>query len=288
MKAPDFDYQRPESLIEALDLLARHGDEAALIAGGQSLLALLNFRLSAPPLLIDIGRLAELRQLKEVNGAVELGGLLRHADLESNELLSREFPLLVQAVAHIAHPAIRHRGTIGGSLALADPAAELGACCLALNGAFILFSARGERSVAAEDFFRGIYATALVSDEILTTVRLPKNAPDTISVFDEVTRRRGDFAIAGLALVCQAEGDRLKAVRIALLGVADRPILAHQTMALLEDQDLDEAKIEEAGIAIASEIEPPVDPAYPPGYRRHLVSVLLRRSLQRVMREAAA
>ena len=288
MKAPDFDYQRPESLIEALDLLARHGDEAALIAGGQSLLALLNFRLSAPPLLIDIGRLAELRQLKEVNGAVELGGLLRHADLESNELVSREFPLLVQAVAHIAHPAIRHRGTIGGSLALADPAAELGACCLALDGAFVLTSARGERSVAAEDFFRGIYATALASDEILTTVRLPKNAPDTISVFDEVTRRRGDFAIAGLALVCQVESDRLKAVRIALLGVADRPILAHQTMALLEDQDLDEAKIEEAGIAIASEIEPPLDPAYPPGYRRHLASVLLRRALQRVMREAAA
>lgn len=288
MKAPDFDYQRPESLIEALDLLARHGDEAALIAGGQSLLALLNFRLSAPPLLIDIGRLAELCCLKEANGVIELGGLLRHADLESSEIVAREFPLLGQAVAHISHPAIRHRGTIGGSLALADPAAELGACCLALNGEFVLTSARGERSVAAEDFFRGIYATALASDEILTTVRLPKNPPDTISIFDEVTRRRGDFAIAGLALVCQAEGDRLKAVRIALLGVADRPILVHQTMALLEDQDLDEAKIEEAGIAIASEIEPPVDPTYPPGYRRHLANVLLRRALQRVMREAAA
>ena len=279
MKAPDFDYQRPESVAEALALLARHGEDAAIIAGGQSLLALLNFRLAAPELLIDIGRLAELKQLTEQGEYIEIGGLLRHCDLAASPLIAREAPLLHQAIAHIAHPAVRHRGTIGGSLAMADPAAELGACCLALDGRFALASAQGQRWVAAEDFFQGVYETALGPDEILTAVRLPKRGSGGVSVFDEVARRRGDFAMAGLAFVAKAHGDGLQDVRLALLGVADRPILAGKTMALLEAGPLNQARVEQAVETITGEVDPPEDPAYPPAYRRHLTGVLLRRTL---------
>ncbi|MDP7548329.1 MAG: xanthine dehydrogenase family protein subunit M [Alphaproteobacteria bacterium] len=280
MKAPDFDYQRPRDLTEALELLARHGGDAAIIAGGQSLLALLNFRLAAPELLIDIGRLAELKQLTEQDGHIEIGGLTRHCDIAASALIARELPLLHQAIGHIAHPAVRHRGTIGGSLAMADPAAELGACCLALDGQFSLVSARGQRWVAAGDFFQGVYETALQGDEILTAVRLPKPAPGSIGIFDETARRRGDFAMAGLALAAQAQNGGLRGVRLALLGVADRPILAEKTMAFLESGPLDESRIEEAAKLAAAETDPPEDPAYPPAYRRHLVGVLLRRALR--------
>ncbi|MDA1098122.1 MAG: xanthine dehydrogenase family protein subunit M [Proteobacteria bacterium] len=283
MKAPDFDYERPADLPGALDLLARHGAEASLIAGGQSLLTLLNFRLAAPELLIDIGRLAALKQLVETDRHIEIGGLLRHCDLAASPLIARALPLLHQAIGHIAHPAVRHRGTIGGSLAMADPAAELAACCLALDGQFSLLSTRGQRWVAAGDFFQGIYATALAPDEILTAVRLPKGEPGGISIFDEVARRRGDFALAGLAFAATPQAGGLKGVRLALLGVADRPILARDTMALLESGPLNQARVEQAAARIVGEVDPPEDPAYPPAYRRHLVGVLLRRTLQRVL-----
>ncbi len=286
MKAPDFDYRRPADLPAALTLLARHGAEASIIAGGQSLLPLLNFRLAAPQLLIDIGRLGELKQLTEGDGHIEIGGLLRHCDLAASPLIAQALPLLHQAIGHIAHPAVRHRGTIGGSLAMADPAGELAACCLALDGQFSLLSARGQRWVAAGDFFQGIYETALAPDEILTAVRLPRGGPGRISIFDEVARRRGDFAMAGLALVAEAYSGTLHGVRLALLGVADRTILAPSTMALLEAGPLDQARIEQAVELIAGEADPPEDPAYPPAYRRHLVGVLLRRTLRRILAEA--
>ncbi|MBT3333565.1 MAG: xanthine dehydrogenase family protein subunit M [Rhodospirillaceae bacterium] len=274
MKAPDFDYQRPESMADALGLLARHGDDAAIVAGGQSLLPILNFRLAAPELLIDIGRLDDLKQITEGDDYIEIGALLRHCDLADSPLIGRDLPLLHQAINHIAHPAVRHRGTIGGSLAMADPAAELGACCLALDGAFSLLSGREQRWVAASDFFKGVYETALQPDEILTAIRIPKPVRNSISVFEEIARRRGDFAMAGLALVAAPNS-----LRIALLGVADRPVLAGQTMALLSANP---TAVDAAMEMIATEIEPPDDPAYPPAYRRHLVQVLLRRALSRL------
>lgn len=273
MKAPDFEYLAPETLADALDMLARHGDDAAIIAGGQSLLPLLHFRLAAPAYLIDIGRLEGLRQIVESDGYFEIGGLVRHCDLAANAVIGREFPLLHQAVGHIAHPSVRHRGTLGGSLAMADPAAELGACCLALDGEALLQSALGQRWVRMEDFFAGIYETALASDEILTAVRLPRRRDQGIQIFNEVARRRGDFAIAGLALVAD---NNLGNPRLALLGVADRPILAARTMDLLAQ---DPSATNEAIDLIADEVDPVEDPAYPPAYRRHLVQVLLRRTL---------
>jgi carbon-monoxide dehydrogenase medium subunit len=274
LKAPDFAYVRPENMAEALGLLSRHGDAAAIIAGGQSLLPLLNFRFSTPELLIDIGRLGELKHVVEGDDHIEIGGLVRHCDLGKSALVAGAMPLLHQAIGHIAHPSVRHRGTIGGSLATADPAAELGACCLALNGQFSLLSVRGQRWVAAADFFHGIYETALQPDEILVAVRLPKQGSESIQIFEEIARRRGDFALAGLALVAAPNN-----LRLALLGVADRPVLALKTMALLTARP---GAVDEAVELIAGEIDPPEDPAYPPAYRRHLVGVLLRRALARL------
>ncbi len=279
MKASNFEYQRPESLTEALELLAQHGDDATIIAGGQSLLALLNFRMAAPKLLVDIGRLKELKQITGGTDHVEIGGLVRHCDLAASPLIAQTLPLLPQAISHIAHPAVRHRGTIGGSLAMADPAAELAACCLALDGTFSLVSARGQRWLGAEDFFQGVYETALESDEVLTAIRLPKSAPDSVGIFKEVTRRQGDFATAGLAFVTAADSGP----RIALLGVADRPMLARRTMAFLKDGPLNEARAKEAVDLIGAEVDPPEDPTYPPAYRRHLVQVLLRRVLMELI-----
>ncbi|MDP6343725.1 MAG: xanthine dehydrogenase family protein subunit M [Alphaproteobacteria bacterium] len=288
MKAPDFEYQRPESLAEALDLLARHGGEAAIVAGGQSLMPILNFRLAAPALLIDIGGLAELRQVNDGGDHLVLGAGLRYCDLEASELVARHLPLLHSALGHVGHPAIRHRGTLGGSLAMADPAAELPACCLALDGEFTLTSQRGERRFAADGFFQGVYDTALADDEILTAVHLPKRPPDAIWAFDEVARRRGDFALAGLALVGRPANGALGAPRLVLLGVADRPLLAGRTMALLEGVPLDEDLIDAAVETVAAEVDPPDDPAYPPEYRRHLAGVLLRRVLRRVAAELSS
>ena len=267
-------------MADALGLLARHGDDAAIVAGGQSLLPILNFRLAAPELLIDIGRLDDLKQITEGDDYIEIGALLRHCDLADSPLIGRDLPLLHQAINHIAHPAVRHRGTIGGSLAMADPAAELGACCLALDGQFSLISVRGQRWVAADVFFQGVYETALQEDEILAAIRLPKLAPGRISIFEETARRRGDFAMAGLALAAQVQNGGLRQVRLALLGVGDRPILAEKTMAFLENGPLDESRIDEAAKLAAGEADPPEDPAYPPAYRRHLVGVQLRRALQ--------
>ncbi|MDP6689249.1 MAG: xanthine dehydrogenase family protein subunit M [Alphaproteobacteria bacterium] len=272
MKAPDFAYELPGDLAGALDLLAEHGDDAAIVAGGQSLMPLLNFRLASPELLIDISRLDELKQISERGGHVEIGGLVRHCDLAASPLIGQAFPLLPQAVGHIAHPAVRHRGTIGGSLAMADPAAELPACCLALDGQFSLVSTRGQRWVAADDFFLGVYETTMAADEVLTAIRLPKRGADGVQIFKEIARRQGDFAMAGLA--CVDAG-----ARIALLGVSDRPMLARRTMAFLQEGPLDQTRIDGAVELIAREVDPPEDPAYPPAYRRHLVQVLLRRTL---------
>ncbi|HJM91491.1 MAG: xanthine dehydrogenase family protein subunit M [Alphaproteobacteria bacterium] len=279
MKAPNFEYRRPESLTEALELLAQHGDDATIIAGGQSLLALLNFRMAAPELLVDIGRLEELKQITGGADHVEIGGLVRHCDLAASPLIAQTLPLLPQAIGHIAHPAVRHRGTIGGSLAMADPAAELAACCLALDATFSLVSARGQRWVGVGDFFQGVYETALESDEVLTAIRLPKPAPDSVGIFKEVARRQGDFAMAGLAFVTAADSGP----RIALLGVADRPMLARRTMAFLKDSPLNEARAKEAVDLIGTEVDPPEDPTYPPAYRRHLVQVLLQRVLMELI-----
>ena len=222
MKAPNFKYARAATVDEACALLAQHGDNARILAGGQSLMPTLNMRLSSPELLIDINRIEALRGVAVDNDMIRIGALVRHAELAESVIIKRHLPLLAEAIGHVAHPAVRNRGTFGGSIALADPAAELPACAVALNASFVLMSRRGPRIVAAEHFFKGLYETERRHDEILTEARIPAQRPGTKYGFAELARRHGDFAIVGLACTAAAT------LRLVFFGCEDRPRLARE------------------------------------------------------------
>src|SRR6267142_1681057 len=219
MKAPRFAYARPASLAEALGLLDEHKDDARVLAGGQSLVPMLNFRLAAPKVLVDINRIAALSGIKVTKSHVRIGALTRHVELERSPEITKHLPLVAAAVPHIAHPAIRNRGTFGGSCALGDPAAELPACALALGATFVVARKKGERRVAAEDFFKGLYATALKSSELIVAVEFPLARPGSASAFGELARRHGDYAMVGVA----AHRSPKNGLRAAFFGVGDRP-----------------------------------------------------------------
>ena len=219
MKAPRFAYARPASMAEALALLQKHGDDARVLAGGQSLVPMMNFRVAAPKVLVDINHIPVLAGIKVTKNHVRIGAMTRHAELERSVDVARYLPLIAAAVPHIAHPAIRNRGTVGGSCALADPAAELPACALALGATFVISGKKGERRVAAEDFFKGLYATVLKPGELLVAVEFPLPKGGAISAFGELARRHGDYAMVGVA----AHGSRKDGLRAAFFGVGDRP-----------------------------------------------------------------
>jgi aerobic carbon-monoxide dehydrogenase medium subunit len=279
MKASPFGYIKPDTLSACLAALGEHGEEAQVIAGGQSLMPLMNLRLAAPSVLIDIAGIAELRGIRREPGQIIIGAMETHAALTRSPIVREELPLLALAAPHIAHVAVRSRGTIGGSLALADPAAEWPACCLALNARIELTGGDGVRLIAAEDFFQGVFSTARRPDELLTAIRFPVPSADRIHLFDEISRRRGDFAIAGLALSCRRDGTRLADVRLALFGVADCPILAHGAMAVMEGSDLGGADVGTAMECLSNELEPPEDSAYPADFRRRIAATMLERAL---------
>lgn len=279
MKAPNFRYLKPETLDECLSLLAEHADTAQVLAGGQSLMPLLNLRLAAPAVLIDINGLEAIRGIRETDDVISIGATERHEHIATSPIVRRRLPLLAEAASHIAHVAIRTRGTIGGSVALADPAAEWPACCLALRARIELTSKAGRREVAAIDYFQGLFTTARGADELVTAIHFPAPATGQIHGFREISRRAGDFAIVGLALVTRRERAELHDVHIALLGVADRPILATGTMATLEGRSPDAHTIAAARDALAGELAPPDDPAYPADYKRRVAGVLLGRVL---------
>ena len=253
MKAPPFAYVKPRSLTEALELLARPG--AKILAGGQSLIPALNMRLSSPELLVDITGLEGLSAIQARNGTVRIGALCTHTQVERSAEVREHLPLIAEAVAHIAHPAIRNRGTLGGSLALADPNAELPACALALDAALIVAGRKGERRVQAAQFFKALFETDLKPGEILVGAEFPKA---TKSVFLELARRQGDYAIVGLAGAAKGAEKR-----IAFFGVAATPIL-------LKPNSLEEAK---------KSIPTPNGDLYnSPATKRHLAGVLLERA----------
>jgi carbon-monoxide dehydrogenase medium subunit len=233
MKPSAFDYVRARSPQQVFDLLAQHGDDARVLAGGQTLLPALNMRLSAPSLVVDIGALDGLRGIAVQAGMLRIGALTRHVEIEESALVALHVPLLAQAAPHIAHRAIRNRGTFGGSLAYADPSAEWPACVLALDGTLVLQGARGERRVAAADFFQGLYSTARQADELLVAVELPLLQPDERQHFIEVARRHGDYAVVGLAARAVWSGGRLQQVRLAFLSLGDRPLRAARAEAAL-------------------------------------------------------
>jgi aerobic carbon-monoxide dehydrogenase medium subunit len=277
VKAGAFDYVRAASLSQALTLLAEHGDDAKLLAGGQSLLPALNLRLSVPALLIDIGRLEELRGVTLHGGVLRLGALTRHAELLTDPLVQAQAPLLARAIVHVAHPAIRSRGTLGGSLANADPAAELPACVLALQARLVLRSVRGERVVPAEAFFTGLFETALAADEVLTAVEIDAARVGSVCGFQELARRSGDYAIVGLAAQGRMEDRQLHAIQLGYFSVGARATLAPAASAALLRRPLTAPVVDEAAEALAADLEPHDDLQASAGTRLHLARVLLRR-----------
>jgi len=279
LKAPPFAYVRARSLAGVFDLLEQHGERAKLLAGGQSLIAALNMRLSAPDLLIDITRLAELGGIQLRDGVVRIGALTTHAEIERSAEIRRHLPLLAQAAPHIAHAAIRNAGTFGGSIALADPAAEWPACCVALDAQFVLACRAGTRRVAARAFFKGLYATALNPQEVLTQIEIPVPGPEYRSAFVELALRRGDYAIAGLAAVARNTRGALSDLRLAYLGVGAAPALARGVMAAMEGKRTSADAIAAATQALAKDLDPGADLYSSAATRMQLARVLTGRAL---------
>jgi len=270
LKPAAFAYAKARSLDHAIALLGEHQGEAKLLAGGQSLIATLNMRLSSPSLLVDINGVAGLDGVSVKNGMVEIGALTRHVTLERSAEIARHAPLIARAVPQIAHPAIRNRGTIGGSLAYADPAAELPACLLALDGEVDVTGPQGKRSVKAEDFFTGLFETSLGPHDVLSAVRFPAAAADTRVGFSELARRHGDYAIVGLAAVAKAAGKTLSDVRLVYFGVGGTPLRAHKAEAALAGGSIDDA-------VSALDLDPSDDIQATGAVKKHLAGVLLRR-----------
>jgi len=276
MKASAFSYARATSVVNALELLVAHGDKAKVMSGGQSLMPAMNLRLISPELIVDIGEIAELRGIAVTGDVLIIGALTRHVDLLRSPEVAAHAPLLKEAVAHVAHPAIRNRGTLGGSLAHADPASELPACMLALNATIIVRGQAGELRIAAEDFFRGIYETALSAQELLVAVELPVAREKSAYFFHEFARRHGDYAIAGLAAQATVEGDMFTDLRAAFFAVGDRPVLARAATKLV-NVAIKPAVLSDALAALGEELAPQDDQQASASMRRHLAKVLLAR-----------
>ena len=277
MKAASFEYARPGDVPAAVKLLAEDG--AKLLAGGQSLLAALNLRLSEPAILIDIGRIG-CADIGATDGRLRLGALATHAAIGRSAAVAAAAPMLAQAVPHIAHPAIRNRGTIGGSLALGDPAAEWPACALALGASIVVASAaRGERRVPAEEFFLGLYSTACAADEMVLAAEFPAAAPNERHACLELARRRGDYALVGVAARAAVEGGRVSGLRAAFFGVGATPVLAREASRAAEGAPLAEAG-RAAADALGRDLDPPSDPTTDGATRLRLARVLLRRAVE--------
>ena len=282
MKPAPFDYVKPTSLAEAIALLVEHGDQARVLAGGQSLIATLNMRLSQPHLLIDINGLDALAGVTVADGVLRIGALVRHAALEASELVARHAPLLAAAVPHIAHPAIRNRGTIGGSLAFADPAAELPACAVALDARLVVTGPDSARTIPARDFFVGLYETALRPGELVTAVEIPAAGPGACNGFDELARRHGDYAMVGLAAHGTRSGAAFHTLRLVFFAVGTGPVLAERAAAALVGGPLDAARLQAAQAALDQDLDPPGDLQAGAATKRHLARVLLGRVVARM------
>jgi carbon-monoxide dehydrogenase medium subunit len=282
MKASAFSYARATGVSNALELLAAHGDKAKVLSGGQSLMPAMNLRLIAPQLLVDISEIAELRGIASSGDILSIGALTRHVDLQRSPEIAAHAPLLTEAIAHVAHPAIRNRGTLGGSLAHADPASELPACMVALNATIIVRGPKGERRIAAADFFKGIYETALSPQELLLAVELPVAGKNSAHFFCEFARRHGDYAIAGLAAQAIVQGDVFTDLRMAFFAVGDRPVLAGAANRLV-NVAITPPALSEALTALAEELDPQEDQQASAAMRRHLAKVLMTRCVSALL-----
>lgn len=277
MKPAPFEYHRPVSLAETFDLLDRYGDDGRLLAGGQSLVPALNLRLATPRAIIDINRIPDLDAIRVTPDGLVIGALARQEALERSPLVREHAPLIAAALPHIGHSAIRARGTIGGSLALADPAAELPACAVALGATIRVGRRGGTRDIAADDFFRGIYTTALGPGEIVTAILVPRAVAGWRWGFDELARRHGDFALAGLAAGASIAAGTITRTRLVFFGVGPRPVRARHAEAALAGRRADAETLTAAGRALDGDLDPPGDVHGSPALRRHLARVLLSR-----------
>ena len=279
MKAAAFSYARPTRLADVMSLLAEHGDEARLLAGGQTLLATLNMRLSEPSLLIDLQAVNELRGLSVQENVLRIGALVTHTEVETSALIAQHAPLLSTAAPHIAHRAIRNLGTFGGSIAYGDPAAEWPACLLALKGVVVARSLRGERRIAADDFFTGLYTTQLAIDELIVACEIPIAQTDQKFVFSELARRHGDYAVVGLATAISLRQGQAADVRLAWIGIGSTPMRSPATEQTLLNRPLNDETIQIAVMTLHAELQPLADLTHSEAAKRQLSGVLLKRAL---------
>jgi carbon-monoxide dehydrogenase medium subunit len=287
MKPPRFEYAAPHHTDEAVTLLAQHGDRAKVLAGGQSLVPLLNFRLAQPELLIDVNRVRELAYVRPFDSGVAIGALTRQHTLEREDAVRTKLPILAEACRLIGHLPIRHRGTIGGSVAHADPASELPATMLALEAEMAIKGPAGSRTVRAELFFTGVFTTALEPDELLTEIRVPGPPPRTGSAFVEIARRAGDFALIGIAaLVTLDDAGRVSRARLALCGAAPTPVRAREAERVLVGERPQGRVVDDAAEEIAAATDPPSDIHASAAFRKKLARHVGRQAIELAVRRA--
>ena len=288
MKPAKFDYHAPTSLDDAVALLQRYGGDAKILAGGQSLMPLLNFRLSRPAALVDLNRIASLAYIREENGQVRLGAMTRQRTIEFSPVVARRLPLLSEATKWVGHLPIRTRGTIGGSIAHADPSAEYPAVLTALEGEVVASGPKGERVVKAKDLFLTYLTTSLESDEVLSEIRLPVMPMGAGFALEEFARRHGDFAIVAIAAMVVRDAARCKQARLATAGAGPVPVRLRAAEEILERDGVTDAAIDAAARRAAELVSPDSDIHASADYRRHLTMVLTRRALKRALKVAHA
>src|ERR1043165_7234356 len=288
MKPAPFEYHVPDSLEEALFLLRDHGSDAKLLAGGQSLVPAMNFRVVQPSVIIDLNRLKELDYVREDGGSVHIGAMTRERTLEFFPLIAEKFPLLAEAMPHVAHPQIRNRGTVGGSLANADPAAELPVIMLALGARLKVRNADGERWVDVQNFFSGMFTTDLAADEMLLEIELPSSPKRTGWSFLEVAPRAGDYALMGVAALLTLDEDKIcKQARLVYLNAGDGPVEAKQAAQALEGENITDEQIASVAILVSeTEVNPFGNVHASVEYQRHLANVLTKRALKLALQRA--
>ncbi len=290
MKTPKFVYVRAESVAQVLSFLSEHGDDARILAGGQSLMPTLNMRLSKPDLLIDINRLDVLKGISvedgPEDGKVRIGALVRHVEVARSPIVAEHLPLIAEAMPHVAHMAVRNRGTFGGSIALADPAAELPACVLALGATMVVESTRGRREIAAAEFFKGMFDTNREPDELLIEIRIPCREPNSFPAFMELCRRQGDFAIAGLACQISIDGDAISAAQLIYFASEVRPTFASNASAAIIGKPWSAESKSAALAALADDLDPIPSPQGSAKFKLHLQRVLTGRALDQVIERA--
>jgi carbon-monoxide dehydrogenase medium subunit len=276
-----FDYEVAESVDHAIDLLGQHGDEAKLLAGGHSLLPIMKLRLAAPAVLVDLGRVEELKYVRDEGDHIAIGAMTRHTDVEHGELLQEQCGLLSYTASLVGDPQVRHRGTIGGSISHGDAASDLPSALLALEGTFVIKGPGGERTVAAGDFFEDYLQTALAPDEVLTEIRVPKLGPNTGWSYKKFNRRAQDWAVVGVAAVVEKSNGSISSARIGLTNMGSTPLRASAAESALSGADT--SSVAEAASSAAEGTSPASDIAASAEYRRHLARVLTRRAVEEAL-----